>query len=314
MIPINKDSTDPFYRYKMPSLCVTREGKQGNPRTIISNFITVANCLKRQPTLIKQYFTYQLSVQMKLGEKLVLNGKISSDILQQTLYNFIDLLVICRHCENPETSIIFFSGPSEYDSNEEQSASSDDSHEEKLGLQCYACGEKSVIKSAHKIIEYIFKNTESVEFTCYEEATSENAQAVELSKDVQKINISTDVTDEEKFLQNFKELGEQYLQKVLNRIFKDGKYEKLALFKPILQDNKLDSSELEVRKDTFFSLIEQIIVKKNLFTDIEDISSCLLTYLKPSDFHYFRTKSKVIQKKESVKIRNMLGNFVEFKD
>lgn len=305
MIPINKNSTDPFYRYKMPPLRVNREGKQGNPRSLINNFLTISESLKRKPELIKQYFSYQLSVQIKLNEKLVLNGEFTPDSLQNTLYSFIDLLLICSHCENPETAIKITNDP-KFLQDEDEESCDDDFSGEMVYLECYACGKKTVINSSHKIIHYILKNPDVIEFDCYksDELLENNENGTSLSSPLS----SGIASDEATLLSQYNNSKDKkaFFEDFFTEILKKSEYEKITLIKPILQEKESQTP--------FFSVLEKNIVDHNLYSDIGDISSILCRFMKNTDFSYFKTKSKVIQKKESVRIRNMLGNHVDFRD
>lgn len=292
MIPINRNSVDPFYRYKMPPLNVNKEGKQGNPRTNINNFLSVADSLKRKPELIRQFFIYQLSGQIKLTNKLTLNGEFTVDMLQNILYNFIDLLIICRHCENPETSIKITNDSKIFDE-------SSDDEIEKIYLECYACGKKTKVNSPNKIISYILKNPEVIEFDCYNNEKKNN------------LNIEFDenlISNEKELFQLFlnTENKKDFFNLFLQKIIEKKKILNLIYLKEILKD---DSA-----KNDFFACLEENIVSKDLFQNIGEISSYLCKFLKKSDFSYFKSKSKVVSKKESLRIRNILENHIEFRD
>lgn len=329
MIPINRKSADPFYRYKMPPLHVIREGKQGNPRSIIMNFLPVCDSLRRSPELIKQFFIYQLSVQIKMkNDKLVINGEIKGDILQDILYQFIDLLLICRQCDNPETSIRtmgecdnpetftrtreecnqdFTEGGTEnesgydsvghgtedgarHDGVEQNENEPDHQHGSGLVLECYACGAITPIRSNHKIISYILKNQACLE--------GENRHYVGMERDggVKSLE-GTAMSQNEQV---------SYFRSVVERVFDRGEY---ALLKDLEQALKKEEGRVQ-----FFEVLEEYSVKNDIVQNIGRVFDVLREFLTGTDFEYFKKRSRVVHKKESVRIRNILSNYVDYKE
>lgn len=347
MIPINKNSADPFYRYKMPPLNVIREGKQGNPRTIILNFVNVCEYLKRSPVLIKQYFIYQLSVQIKRKrDQLVINGEVAAEILQDILYQCINLLLLCGQCCNPETGIrlneqrkkeIVQQGSSSLkccknlngqnldgqskNLNEESNKECNDSSEEDesdLVLECYACGAVTAIRSNHKIVGFILKNRDCVEEqTYYKEINGAGTTMVRTmattglgvtgrsstsgaSNGYSTIPVNNESVNDapSKTIHNFRNIIEQAFEKnhflILNNLEEPLK----------IKENRLK----------FFEILEQYSVQNENVQNIGRVFEVLKKFLVNSEFDYFRKRSKVVQKKESVRIRNILSNYVDYKD
>ncbi|KRH95294.1 eukaryotic translation initiation factor eIF-5 [Pseudoloma neurophilia] len=366
LIPINRDSTDPFYRYKMPPLSIIREGRQGNPRTLIINFLTVCDSLKRQPGLIKQFYNYQLSVQIKyLNGRLILNGEFNHEILQNCLYQFINMLIICKHCDNPETTIklssdvvdernqeqIFLkeqktSGSeikddfennseikdvSENDSDSKNGVVNEDDldydsycdseDEPPLSLVCYACGGVTPVKSNHKIIQYIIKNPDcntvsykddiiediAIDGLNIDDTTSKDLTRKDTIKKEDATNQDPTNEDISSKNMNSEPIGTEYFNRQLTDCLKEDDFSPLTNLKDILKD--------VCHRTVFFECLEQFVVQNDIVSSLlGQIFKILSKILPESHFEYFRKKSKVIQKKESVRIRNILGNFVNYKE
>lgn len=95
-------NTDPSYRYKMHQLIIQKQGTN----TILSNLDQVAKDINREPSHIVKYIeaTRGCKISLKKG-KYQLSAKVSEDEVCKTLYEFIEYLVLCPGCRNPETSL-----------------------------------------------------------------------------------------------------------------------------------------------------------------------------------------------------------------
>ncbi|KCZ79990.1 hypothetical protein H312_02611, partial [Anncaliia algerae PRA339] len=139
-IPVNRNISDPFYRYKMPALEIKKEGKSGQ-KTILLNLNEISRDLKRNPNLILKFLSIELGSQTKAEKNSYkINGNFSSDLLQQLIYDFIDKYIICLRCNNPETFYI-------------------EERRDEVFRECYACGYKSKIDN--KLKNIILKELES---------------------------------------------------------------------------------------------------------------------------------------------------------
>ncbi len=111
-------------RFEMPQFEFFAEGN----KTIIKNFKTVADKIRREPEYVGKYLSKELAVPVGIqGERLILQRKIVGDILNKKLEEFITKYVICRQCNRPDT------------------------HVEELGhgmrqLVCEACGARATIR------------------------------------------------------------------------------------------------------------------------------------------------------------------------
>lgn len=274
-VPINRHTSDPFYRYKMPSLLVRHEGKHKNIKTILANLSAISQSLKRQDILLQQFITCRLSVNtLTKDSHFVIKGEYKCDEVQDIIYEFIELLVLCKACGNPETVI---------------------NVDEQVVLHCYACGQKSVIDGNSRIINYIKKNTAVAAYCCYENGDDDGSRLVD------------DVRDN---LGNLYEYYHTVPEKKRNDVIKASFACTSADYAFDVYEQLFKEDKHALR--TFFECLEQFIVKEDKFRDIKEIFSNL-KYLQRDDYEYFRKKSAVVDKRDSTRIRDVLMNCVDYK-
>lgn len=110
-------------RFEMPRFEYFTEGN----KTIVKNFKPVADKLRREPPMLIKFLTKELAVPAEQqGERLVLARKLSGDIVNKKLEDFVKKYVICKECKRPDTHI-------------------DDRHGFKQ-LVCESCGARMSIK------------------------------------------------------------------------------------------------------------------------------------------------------------------------
>jgi translation initiation factor 5 len=106
---------DPFYRYKMSPVSLKDEGFGNGLRTVFLNLETIAKEINRDPQMLISYLSIALGCKFIKGKeeakdketiKWILYGKHSKDIIQNLVYDFVNLFVLCTHCRNPETIFI----------------------------------------------------------------------------------------------------------------------------------------------------------------------------------------------------------------
>jgi translation initiation factor 2 beta subunit (eIF-2beta)/eIF-5 len=139
-ININYDmKDDPFYRYKMDEVNVKYEGNGNGQRTIFLNVDNISEHILRPPNMIISYLSTVLGCKSLIDKekRYVLYGTHDREIIQAHIYDFINILILCKSCKNPET--IF-----------------EKSGKNKICLKCNACPEKSEI-ILNKITEKILK-------------------------------------------------------------------------------------------------------------------------------------------------------------
>ncbi|KAJ5103141.1 hypothetical protein N7532_003670 [Penicillium argentinense] len=140
-VNIRRDVTDPFYRYKMEKLQSKIEGKGNGIKTVIVNLNSVAGSLSRPPAYLIKYFGFELGAQANAkptDERWIINGAHEAPKLQDYLDGFISKFVLCKKCKNPETDVII--------------------KDEKITLDCKACGQRSDVDPRLKLSTFIVRN------------------------------------------------------------------------------------------------------------------------------------------------------------
>ncbi|ELA48030.1 hypothetical protein VCUG_00453 [Vavraia culicis subsp. floridensis] len=293
LIPINRNTHDPFYRYKMPQLITKQQGKSKNVKTVLVNIGQISNALKRKEVLLQQFILYELSVNsMAKDSMFMLKGDYAASEIQDIVYEFIGLLVQCKECDNPET---------------EMGVEGDE-----VSLCCYACGCRRVVESNHRIMNYVRKNPEVAEYKCYGEYDDRNEGVHDEDKSVQKdedaLSLEHDVL--QSLNENFSSFYMSHLP-LKHRIIK-------ASFNTLINDRgRLNVYEKVFRQDEealtlFFENLEVYLVENDKIKEMKVILDSL-PFLDGADFNYFKKKSKVVDKKASVRIRNTLLNYINYK-
>lgn len=95
---------DPYYRYKMEQVTLQQQGI----KYVFSNIDTICRAIGRDPVQIIKYMRkkFGASFEYKNGEASTTKKDITSQILQDTIYAYIEENVLCKKCKNPETEII----------------------------------------------------------------------------------------------------------------------------------------------------------------------------------------------------------------
>lgn len=142
-VNVNRETSDQFYRYKMPCLIAKVEGKGNGIKTVIVNMTEIAKALNRPPSYTCKFFGCELGAQTQIDHKnarYIVNGAHEGPKLQDLLDIFIKKFVLCPECENPETDLNV------------QVARN------RITQSCKACGYHGLIDTRHKLTTYIFKN------------------------------------------------------------------------------------------------------------------------------------------------------------
>jgi translation initiation factor 2 subunit 2 len=89
-------------RFEMPKFEYFTEGN----KTIVKNFKAVSERIRREPDFISKYLTKELAVPAEQqGERLILQRRLSGDMLNKKLEDLINKYVICKQCNRPDTHI-----------------------------------------------------------------------------------------------------------------------------------------------------------------------------------------------------------------
>lgn len=140
-INIRRDVTDPFYRYKMEKLQSKIEGKGNGIKTVVVNLNSVAQSLSRPASYVIKYFGFELGAQANAkptDDRWIINGAHDAPKLQDYLDGFISKFVLCKKCKNPETDV--------------------EIKDERIFLDCKACGQRSEVDSRLKLSTFILRN------------------------------------------------------------------------------------------------------------------------------------------------------------
>lgn len=141
-ININRSVQDPFYRYKMPKLLAKVEGSGNGIKTVVPNMVDIAKALARPPAYPTKFFGYELGAQVQMDEKTeryIVNGNHTQEKLQDLLFSFIEKFVLCRSCDNPETSLKV-------------------TKKKTIEQSCVACGHHQALITDQKFASYIISH------------------------------------------------------------------------------------------------------------------------------------------------------------
>ncbi|KAK7582326.1 hypothetical protein V9T40_013771 [Parthenolecanium corni] len=140
---VNRNVSDPFYRYKMPKIIAKVEGKGNGIKTVIVNMSEVAKAIGRPPTYPTKYFGCELGAQTQFdfkNDRFIVNGSHEANKLQDLLDGFIRKFVLCPDCDNPETNLVV------------------STKKGTICRSCKACGFHGPLEFNHKLNTFILKN------------------------------------------------------------------------------------------------------------------------------------------------------------
>lgn len=101
-------------------------GHHEGVRTVISNFVKVAACLRRRPEHLLKFLGRELGVQGELsGDRAILSRKVSSKNINSKIEKYAKEYVICAKCGKPDTELSDEGG--------------------KFFVRCLACGKKTEV-------------------------------------------------------------------------------------------------------------------------------------------------------------------------
>jgi translation initiation factor 2 subunit 2 len=112
-------------RFEIPKI---RGHLQGN-KTVLSNFMQIANTLRRTPQHMLKYILKELATpgEIKKSGVVMVGSKTSASRINEKIRKYTDEFVLCPKCGKPDTKII---------------------KESQINLlKCQACGAKCPIKS-----------------------------------------------------------------------------------------------------------------------------------------------------------------------
>ena len=150
MLNIN-GKVDDSYRYKMPAIKSTINGKGNGIFTIVTNINDISKYINQPPTLLLKFLSVY-NGSMANEEKMSITGGYSSDDLQKALQVYINRFVICSKCGVPETI---------------PQLKKESKKNVSLELKCSSCGtvssvscnNKNETKACELIVKYLEKNS-----------------------------------------------------------------------------------------------------------------------------------------------------------
>jgi len=99
ILPETKQSTE---RFIIPNI---RGHVQGN-KTILSNFIQIAQHLGRSPEHMLKYVLKELAAPGEIKKQfLILGTKIPANRINESIKEYAETFVICRECRKPDTKM-----------------------------------------------------------------------------------------------------------------------------------------------------------------------------------------------------------------
>lgn len=89
-------------RFEMPKFEFFTEGN----KTIIKNFALVCDKIRRDALILSKYMSKELAVPLeRQGDRLILQRRITGDIINKKLEEFTNKYVLCKECKKPDTHI-----------------------------------------------------------------------------------------------------------------------------------------------------------------------------------------------------------------
>ena len=105
------------------------EGHHEGSKTVVSNFVQVASCIRRAPVHLMKFLCKELASSGELkGDRLIMSRKVSSKEINDKVEKYVGRYVLCPKCKKPDTELVEESG--------------------KSYVRCLACGERYEV---HKI-------------------------------------------------------------------------------------------------------------------------------------------------------------------
>lgn len=111
-------------RFEVPKV----QGMIEGTKTIITNFLQICSVIRRDPTHVAKFLSRELAALSTIeGERLVLNRKINSAIINEKVQAYVNEFVMCPQCKKPDTELVKDKGF--------------------LFIHCLACGAKHSVRA-----------------------------------------------------------------------------------------------------------------------------------------------------------------------
>jgi translation initiation factor 2 subunit 2 len=90
-------------RFEIPKV----QGKYEGKKTILSNFISIVNYIRREPEHFLKYLIKELATAGYLeGERLILNKKVNREKVDEKIEQYVKEFVLCKECKKPDTELV----------------------------------------------------------------------------------------------------------------------------------------------------------------------------------------------------------------
>jgi translation initiation factor 2 subunit 2 len=90
-------------RFEVPEV----KGHLTGNKTIITNFLQICSIIRRKPEHLAKFISRELAAQVSIeSERLVLNRKLSSKMINEKLKAYVNEFVICPECKKPDTELV----------------------------------------------------------------------------------------------------------------------------------------------------------------------------------------------------------------
>ena len=95
---------DPFYRYKMQSVEITKQGV----KFAFTNIEQVSQSLAREPNQLVSFLKKHFGSAFEYKNNVATTTKkdLTKDELQNAVFKYIEDNVLCKKCRNPETEYV----------------------------------------------------------------------------------------------------------------------------------------------------------------------------------------------------------------
>jgi len=111
-------------RFEIPII----EGHLEGTKTILNNIPQIASCLRREEDHFLRYLLKALATPGSVkNNRVILHRKITSQVINEKIKDYIKEFVLCRECKKPDTELIKDKGFS--------------------FIHCLACGAKHSVRS-----------------------------------------------------------------------------------------------------------------------------------------------------------------------
>lgn len=90
-------------RFEIPKVKGMVEGN----KTMITNFLQICSVLRREPSHLSKFLSRELATQGIIdGDRLILNRKLGSGMINEKIQRYVNEFVICPECKKPDTELI----------------------------------------------------------------------------------------------------------------------------------------------------------------------------------------------------------------